>query len=346
MFSALAAYLVLGGSQALRDAIVSLRWPPWASVVVYLAALYGLLAGLDLPFGYVSGYRWERAAGLSNQTFLSWLKDAGKSTALGLGMTVGAGGVLIWLLGSFPSTWWIFAWVLGLVLSAIIGFLAPVVIVPMFYRLRPLADADLRARFEALAARACIPVLGVFEIEASAKTRRANAAVMGFGRTRRIVVTDTLLREFSPDEIETVLAHELGHQRFRDPLRGFALGAVISLVVLAISAWLYGATYPVYGLPGPGDVAGLPVLAVLLSLVSLPLHPLELAWSRQREARSDRFALDVTRNPHSFASAMVRLHDRDLGVANPRDWEKWLFYGHPPGRERVVAAREYVAFAA
>lgn len=346
MFSALVAYLIFGGSESLRDAIFSRGWPPWASVIAFLATLFGIFAALELPFGYVSGFRWEREVGLSNQTFVGWLKDVGKSLGLALGTSVTAGGVLVWLLGSFPSTWWIIAWALGLVVSAVFAFLAPVLLVPLFYRLRPLADPDLRARFEALAARARIPILGIFEIQASAKTRRSNAAVMGFGRTRRIVVTDTLLRDFAPDEVEAVLAHELAHQRFLDPLRGFALGAVSSLVALAVGAWLYAATYPAYGIRSPADVAGLPLLAVLLSLASLPLRPLELAWSRRREARADRFSLELTGKPQVFASAMVRLHDLDLGVAHPRSWEKWLFYSHPPGRERIEAARAFAAVTA
>src|SRR2546428_2062704 len=146
----------------------------------------------------------------------------------------------------------------------------------MFYRFRPLDDPALRARFESLAARAKVPIVGVFELRASEKTRRSNAAVMGLGRTRRVVVTDTLLRDFRPEEVETVLAHELAHQKFLDPLRGFVLGSLTSLVILAVAAWIYGILYSSFGIRSIGDMARLPLLAAVLGLRSLPLPPLQV----------------------------------------------------------------------
>ncbi len=186
-------------------------------------------------------------------------------------------------------------------------------------------------------------MIGAFMLEASPKTRRSNAAVMGFGRTRRIVVTDTLLNEFPVEEIDSVLAHELAHQRHLDPLWGLLQGSLASLTIVVVTAWLYSATRVSLGIPSAGDLAGLPWLAVLFSLVALPFGPVELRWSRARESRADRFALELTGNPAAFASAMVRLHDRNLGVADPRRWEKWLFYSHPTGRERVESARAFAA---
>jgi STE24 endopeptidase len=260
--------------------------------------------------------------------------------ALGLGSTIVVGGVLLWLLATTPW-WWLVGWVLGTAVSAVLGFLAPIVLVPLFFHFRPLEDERLRTRFVTLAARARVPVLGVFELQASSKTRRSNAAVMGFGRTRRIVVTDTLLRDFPIDEVDSVLAHELAHQRYLDPLQGFVLGSLTSLVIVALTAWLYSASHASFAIRSIGDMAGLPLVAVLFSLVALPFRPVELRWSRMREARADWFSLELTGNPNAFAAAMVRLHDRNLGVAILRRWEIWLSYSHPPGRERVELARAF-----
>jgi len=337
--AALTVALVFGGAGALRDWVLSLHVPSWAATVTFLAALFALVTSVDLPFRYVGGHRWERAFGLSSQPFAGWLKDLAKSSGLGLGATVAVGYVLLWLLATWPTWWWLAAWMMSLAVSVVLAFLAPIVLVPLFYRSRPLGDPDLRARFESLAAQAKVPIVGVFELRASEKTRRSNAAVMGLGRTRRVVVTDTLLREFRPEEVETVLAHELAHQKFLDPLRGFVLGSVTSLVVLAVAAWIYGILYSSFGIRSMSDMAGLPVLAALLGLVSLPLRPLELWWSRARESRADRFSLELTHDPANFATAMAKLHDQNLGVADPKPWEKWLFYSHPPGRERVELAR-------
>jgi len=339
--AALTLALVFGGAGALRDWVISLHVPTWAATVTFLAALFGLVTSVDLPFRYVGGHRWERAFGLSSQHFAGWLKDLAKSFGLGLGATVAAGYVLLWLLAVWPTWWWLAAWMLSLAVSIVLAFLAPIVLVPLFYRFRPLGDPNLRARFESLAARAKVPIVGVFELRASEKTRRSNAAVMGLGRTRRVVVTDTLLREFRPEEVETVLGHELAHQKFLDPLRGFVLGSVTALVTLAVAGSLYSILYPAFGIPSIADMAGLPLLAALLGLISLPLQPLELSWSRGREARADRFSLQLTHDAPNFASAMVKLHDQNLSVADPGPWEKWLFYSHPPGRERVELARSF-----
>lgn len=341
-FGVIAGILVFGGAAACRDLILSLGWPGWASVVTFLAVLFGVFAAAEVPFSYVGGFRWEHAIGLSTQTFAGWMKDLGKSLALGLGSTIVVGGVLLWLLATTPW-WWLVGWVLGTAVSAVLGFLAPIVFVPLFFRFRPLQDERLRNRFVALAARAHVPVLGVFELQASSKTRRSNAAVMGFGRTRRIIVTDTLLRAFQVDEVDSVLAHELAHQSYLDPIRGFLVGSLSSLVIVAFTAWLYSISHSSFGFASIADVAGLPLVAVLFSLVALPFRPVELWWSRIREARADRFSLELTRNPNAFAAAMVRLHDRNLGVAIPSRWEKWLFYSHPSGRERVAFARSFAA---
>ena len=337
--------LILGGSFRLRDSVLSFHWPSWASSVLFLALLYALFLAIELPFAFLGGYRLEKAAGMSSQTLGSWSKDFGKAAALGLAASIAVGGALLWLLAASPW-WWVAAWLLGVAVSALLGFLAPVVLVPLFYRFRPLSDPGLRTRFEALAAKAHVPIVGVFELRASAKTRRSNAAVTGFGRTRRVLVTDTLLQAFSPEEIETVLAHELAHQRNRDPIRGFVGGSLVSLAILAAAAWTYAAVYPSFGVRSPGDIAGLPLLVTLFSLFAIPFRPAELFASRSREGRADRFSLQLTDDPASFAAAMVKLHDLNLGVADPRRWERWLFYSHPTGRDRVEMARAFQPAAA
>src|SRR5256712_5944234 len=240
------------------------------------------------------------------------MKDLGKSLALGLGSTIVVGGVLLWLLATTPW-WWLVGWVLGTAVSAVLGFLAPIVFVPLFFRFRPLQDERLRTRFVTLAARARVPVLGVFELQASSKTRRSNAAVMGFGRTRRIIVTDTLLRDFPIDEVDSVLAHELAHQRYFDPIRGFLVGSLTSLVIVALTAWLYSISHSSFGIASTADVAGLPLVAVLFSLVALPFRPGGLWWSRIPEARGGRFSLELTPKPNAFAAAVGRLHDPNTG---------------------------------
>src|SRR5438046_5149502 len=275
--------LILGCSVLLRESDLSLHLPTWASSVLFRVLLYALFVAIELPFAFLGGYRLEKAAGMSSQTLASWWKDFGKSAGLGLAASIVVGDVLLWLLAASPW-WWAAAWLLGIAVSALLGFLAPVVLVPLFYRFRPLSDPVLRTRFEALAPTAHVPIVGVFELRASAKTRRSNAAVMGFGRTRRVVVTDTLLQAFTPEEIETVLAHELAHQRNRDPIRGFVGGSLVSLAILPAAAWTYAAIFPSFGVRSPGDIAGLPLLVTLFTLFAIRFRPVEPFASRSRDA--------------------------------------------------------------
>jgi STE24 endopeptidase len=333
--------LILGVSGIVRDAVLALGWPSWASAVLFLALLYAFYVAFDLPFAYLGGYRLEKASGLSSQSFRGWMKDLGKTLALGLGASIVVGSILLGLLRAIPTWWWVAAWVLGIAGSALIGFLGPILLVPLFYRFRPLNDPGLRARFESLAAKAHVPILGVFELRASDKTRRSNAAVMGLGRTRRVVVTDTLIHSFTPEEVDTVLAHELAHQRYMDPIRGFFAGSLVSLGIFALIAWAYPLIYPAFGIRSAGDMAGLPLLVTIFSLFALPFRPVELLASRSRESRADRFSLELTHDAGSFVAAMVKLHDLNLGVADPHPWEKWLLYSHPTGRERVEMARGF-----
>src|SRR5919201_2633720 len=337
----LVVWLLLAGSLWIRDLVLSMRWPGWVSAAAFLTVLFLAFAAVEIPFGFVSGHRWEKSSGLSTQTLRGWVKDLGKTLALGLGASIVFGGVLLTLLAASPTWWWLAAWALGFVVSAIVGFLAPVLLVPLFVRYRPLTDAALRIRFESLAARARVPIVGVFELRASEKARRSNAAVMGFGRTRRVVVTDTLVQGFTPEEVESVLAHELAHQKFRDPIHGFVSGSLVSLVIFPIVAWAYSLLYPSFGIRSAADMAGLPLLATLFTLVALPFRPLELSMARSRESRADRFSLALTRDPTHFIAAMVKLHDQGLAVADPKPWETWLLHSHPPGRDRVEMARTF-----
>ncbi len=337
------AILLAGASVALRSWAESLGLPGWAAASLFLWLVYTVVSVLGWPFAYFGGYRLDRKFDLSTQSPRSWALDELKSYGLGLLAVLLAGNVLLWLLATYPATWWLIAWALGILVTLVLGLLAPVLLAPLFYRFRPLQDPTLRARFEALAAKAEVPVLGVFEMGASAKTRRSNAAVTGFSRTRRIVITDTMLRTFPPEEVESVLAHELGHQRFRDPPKGIVVGAAVSFLMWSVGALAYAATYGAFGIRSLGDMAGLPLLVLYSGLVSTVLGPAELWWSRRREARADRFSLEIAGNPAAFASAMVRLGDQNLSVADPKPWEKWFLYSHPPGRERVEAARAFRA---
>ncbi len=338
---AILVFLLSGASAALRE------WAgegPWWTVFAYFTVLYFALWIAGLPFSIVS-HRLEVRYGLSRQSWRGWALDDAKSLAIGYGLTLVAVEVLYWLLREFPAAWWVIVWALGIGVSVAASIVAPVLFVRIFYKSNRLDNPELEARLKALAERAGMRVLGVHVVQSSVKSSRSNAALAGAGRTRRIVLTDTLLKTHGPDEIETILAHELAHQKHRDPAIGFATFILTSLVSLAalqaILRWAAG----LLGFRGIADVAGLPILMLAAAMMSLAFDPIERALSRWRESRADRTALEITGKPEAFASAMVKLHDANLSLARPPRLIELFLMTHPAAWRRVSAARAFTGRA-
>jgi len=216
-----------------------------------------------------------------------------------------------------------------------------VLLLPLFYSVKPLARDALRARLLALAERAGARVLGAYEWGLGDKTKKANAALAGLGGTRRILVSDTMLAEYSDDEIEVVLAHELAHHVHGDIWKGIAFESALVFGGFYLASVVLRAAAPAVGLRGMDDVAGMPLLLLAAGAVSLVMVPIAHGMSRAFERRADRFALDLTRNPHAFISAMRRLAAQNLAEEQPSRVVQWLFYSHPPIRERIAAAQAF-----
>ncbi|GAP63533.1 STE24 endopeptidase [Ardenticatena maritima] len=315
---------------------------PWALVAAYVAlgmTAYTLaLLPLDWYEGYVLPHRFE----LSTQTPRGWLIDQLKSFALSLLLGIPIAEVLYWLLRAYPTTWWIFGGMFLLFLTIVLGQLAPVLIVPLFYTLTPLDDEELRRRIERLAQRVGVRIADVYTIDLSSRTRAANAMVMGLGRTKRIALGDTLYNEYDADEIETILAHELGHQVHHDLELGILVQSLLTFGGLYLAHRFLQWGVGVFGLKGVADIAGLPLFVLAMSLFALITMPLGNAYSRWRERLADAFALRTTGKPEAFARAMTRLANQNLAEADPPRWVVWLLYSHPPIRERIEAAHRFM----
>ena len=296
-------------------------------VVAVLAAGYELIS---LPIAGYRGWFLERRYGLSTESLPQWLRDHLKGFLLGLVLASGAALILyagIYVAGRW---WWLAVAVVLSLLTVGLATVAPVVLMPLFYRFTPIEREALRDRLLDLCARARVPVLGVFEWGLGEKSTRANAALVGMARTRRILLSDTLLAGYSDDEIAVILAHELAHHVHRDLWSGLALEAVILTASLFAVARL---------VPTAGDLSSLPLLALVFGAVSMVLTPLANAWSRRNERRADRFALDLTGLSSPFISAMRRLATQNLADERPSALTYWLFHSHPTIEERIDAAR-------
>jgi len=335
------AWLFFGWSAGLKSVLLNLTANEWLLVIAYAAVFGAIYYLITLPLSFYEGFVLPHRFEMSNQTLGDWVSDQVKSLLLGAVL----GGLILEIiyavLRAFPDTWWLWAAGIMLLFSVILANLAPVLLMPIFYKFTPLGDeyAELAERLVRLAERSGTHVRGVFKFDMSRRTKAANAALTGLGNTRRIILGDTLLTEFSSDEIETVLAHELGHHVHKDIPIGMAIESVMTLVGLYLASLglNWGAAY--FGFSGASDIAALPVFMLVIGVYGLVTMPLTNAFSRWRERRADQYALQTTGKNEAFASAMTRLANQNLADADPEPWVEWLLYSHPALSKRIEMAR-------
>jgi STE24 endopeptidase len=317
-------------------ATLSDRW--WVPVLVVAVALGMAHAVIGFPLGWVRGFWLPRRFGLLHQPIGAWLADRAKAAAIG--GVLGLAGVLV-VYGLLRATpwWWLVAAAVFFVVGIALAALFPVLIVPLFYRLTRLGDPALERRLLALAGRAGVAAIGVWVVDQSRKSRTANAAVVGLGRTRRIILFDTLAAGFREEEIEAVLAHELAHHVHGDVRRGLVVQGALTLVTFWLAARLLEVGVGRWGIMGPADPAGLPWLALVLVLLGAVQLPLANAFSRRIERQADDFGLALTGDPAAFISAMERLGTLNLAERRPHRLKEILLYSHPALDRRIARAR-------
>jgi STE24 endopeptidase len=336
------AWLGFGWALNLGTWLQTISANPWFLVAGFLVIFGGLYSLLTLPLDYFSGFVLPHRFGQSTQSFKEWVLDQLKSLAIAAPLGLFVLELLYLALRLTGDLWWLWAAGGMLVFSVLLSNLAPVLILPLFNKFVPLGDehAELAERLLRLAEKANTRVRGVFKFDMSRRTKSANAALTGIGATRRIVLGDTLINEFTPDEIETVLAHELGHHVHRDIPLLIGFGTLTTTLGLYLASLALGWSVGFYGFSGPADVAGLPALGLIMGAYGLLSMPLENAVSRWRERLADRYALQVTGKYEAFASAFTRLANQNLGEVDPEPWVVFLFHSHPPLGQRIRQARQ------
>ncbi len=343
----LGGLVATGASAALRDvaeligAHAGYTLAPAVSIIVFVVLLSLISEAVALPLGFYSGFVLERRYGLSNEPIGGWLLDQVKSFAIGIVFGGGAACLVYLFMWLSPARWWLGVGIVFALLLVGLTNLVPVLLLPLFYTIKPLERAALRERLVALAGRVGTRVLGAYEWGLGEKTKKANAALIGLGQTRRILVSDTMLGAYSDDEIEVVLAHELAHHVHGDIWKGIVFQSVLILAGCFAASWILEAAAAPLGLRGASDLAGLPLLLLAAGAVSLIMVPVAHAMSRAYERSADRFALEVTKNPSAFITAMKRLAAQNLAEDDPSRIVQLLFYSHPPIRERIAAAEAF-----
>ena len=327
------------GVLILTPASVALRALVGSSVAGYSAVVLALHGLLQLPLSAYRGWRLERQYQLSNVTVAGWLSGQVKTALVALAVAVPLAEFVYWTM-RWPNAWWAAAAGGSAVAVGLLTAAAPVLLLPLLHRSRPLARDDLRDRLERLSARAGVPVLDVHELPLGEQSRRASAALVGAGSTRRILLSDTLLANYSDDEIEVVMAHEMGHHVHRHTMKAMAVEVLLLFTGFRLAAAVLGASWRSLGLSSPADVAGLPVIVLSVAGVLLLATPLLNAWSRAQERRADGFALRTASEPAAFIPAVRRMAAHNLAEERPSSTAFLLFHTHPTVEERVAVARE------
>jgi STE24 endopeptidase len=340
---------VLGLDKWLRNVIQGIAFLGWQPVHDWFPLqilLYFLLAVLvyqliTLPIAYYSGYVLPHRYGMSTQSVQGWARDFLKGFVLSLVLEAAAITLIYALLAFQPLTWWVWVAVVMLFFSVIMANLAPILIFPLFYKFTPLPEGELTQRLLALMQRASTRVRGVYTMQMSNKTTAANAALMGLGNTRRVVLGDTMLDRYTVDEIEVVLAHELGHHVHRDIWK-----LIVSQAILTLGG-LYIANLLLHGVVARGfytsltDAATLPVFFLLMGVFGLVVMPISNGYSRLIEYQADEYALQSTGKVEQFKSAMTRLANQNLSEIEPSPIVEFLFYSHPSIGKRLRHADEF-----
>lgn len=342
-FVFLIVLLTMGWSGWLRDLAKHMGFDNYSlSLFMYLLLLLTIskVLGIGLDF---YGFRLERRYKLSNQKFRSWLGDELKGFLLGLVMAGIVVELLYFTMRQWPQNWWLLAWAAFMVLFVVLAQLAPVVLFPIFYKFEPLEDEELRRRLVVLSERAGTRVRGVYRWRLSEKSKKANAALTGLGLTRRIILADTLLDNYTPDEIEAVLAHELGHHFHRHILKSIFVQAGITLFGFWAANWTlhYAVDHHLFEFVQISDFADLPLLALVATVLSFLLMPALNAYSRYNERQADQYAFESIASVDPFVSSMNKLADQNLAERTPSRWVEVLFHSHPSISRRLVAAEEW-----
>ena len=339
---ALAMLLILlaaGWSGWLRDLAYSSGFQSYAfAVFLYILMLALISKALSLPLDWYS-FHLEHRYQLSNQKLRSWIWDEIK----GFLVTIVFASILVELLyfviRHVPQYWWLMAWIGFLGIVILLAQLAPVLLFPIFYKFEPLQNEELRLRLVRLGERAGTHVRGVYKWHLSEKSKKANAALTGLGNTRRVILADTLLDNYSPDEIEAVLAHELGHHVHNHIRKGIAVQAGATLVGFWAANWaLQYAVDRWHMFETLSDFANLPLVILIFAVLSFLLMPAMNAFSRFNERQADRYAFENIASVGPFITSMNKLAEQNLAERKPSKWVEWWFHSHPSVARRVAAA--------
>jgi len=328
-------FVISGLSAQLRDFVYESYNNPYLRLIIFIGISGAGFSILTFPFSYIGGFWLEHRYNLSNQSFLAWIWEQIKALLVGIVLFLPLVLLFFYFLRNFPDNWWLLTATILFLFSVIIGRIAPQIILPLFYKFEHLDDEDILNRMKGLAEKGRFKLNGIYRFNMSKNTKKANAAFTGIGKSKRIILGDTLLDSFSADEIETVFAHEVGHYVHKHLMLGVITGTISSYLSLYLADIIYKKIIGVYSFQGIDDLAVLPALTLILSLITIIFSPLSNAFSRKHERQADRYALKNSSQPSAFISALEKLAEQNLADKTPHPLVEFLFHSHPSLQKRI-----------
>lgn len=339
---ALGLYLYSGASAQLAEGLRARFDHPWAWPLVNglytLVTVFGFIAFM-FPLSLYSDYILEHRYGLSKQKLESWLMDFGKSILLELLIALVFFEIIYLFLRWTPHYWWVWATVCYTLFVVALSLVAPVWIMPLFHKFEPLRDEALTGAVRDFVQSEGLKVVGVYQWGLDEKTHTANAALAGLGRTRRIILGDTMLTGYAREEILAVLAHEVGHYKHGDIARLLAAGTGMALAGFYIAHRILAALVARFGFAAPGDIGAFPIFVFALFVFSLVVMPISNAYSRRREFAADAYAVRRLGKAAPLIGALEKLAAQNLADKEPAAWIEFLLHSHPSISRRIRRAR-------
>jgi len=342
IFFAITVIFIAGGySKEVKELAFSFTTNDYAAVLIFFG-IFGIIQSvITFPLSFYSDYTLEHKYGLSNQTIPGYFKEKIKGMLIGLLLGIPLLLIFYFIIKNYSESWWLILGAVMFFFSVIIGRLAPTLIMPLFYKFKPLENEEIKQKILSLCEKTGVRIQGIFEFNMSKNTKKANAAFTGIGKSKRIILGDTLLKNFSPEEIETVFAHEMGHYKKRHIMKLMTVSVFMTFAGLYLTSLAYSNSLNTFGFNSVSEIAALPLLFIYLSLFGLITSPISNILSRKFEWEADTFAIETTRDKGAFISAMEKLADQNLADKTPDKIIEFLFHSHPSIDKRIKFAEDY-----
>lgn len=327
-------------SRPISTYLVQKGFPFYVSCCVYGTFFMVFLYAAAFPLRFIDSFVTERKFGLSTQSLGAWLADEAKSAVLSYALWTVCMIVFYFFVRNFHGTWWLVTALTWILFSVVLTQLMPVLLIPIFFKYMPIEDAAMKDRILRLAAKCGIKLVDVCQIDLSRKTKKANAALVGLGNTRKVIMADTLMNEFTPEETQTVVAHEFGHFKFLHIWQLLVFSGVVTVGGFYLLSLIAVKVSTILGSGGISDLFILPSLVLLMGAFGVVIMPVQNWFSRRLEREADRYAIDMTGDPATFISTMRKLAKMNQAESDPPLFRKILIYSHPPISERIRMAEE------